>query len=118
MPPTRTPTRLAALGVAAAAASLALGGCGHLGANLARREVVVHFDPAAPQAQHDAARSACTGLPGASAEPRPTSTLPSVRAADVRFRVDSASDAQLAALYRCLARQPGVVGVDIPDASH
>lgn len=89
-------------------------GCGAYGATLAQREVVVRFALSATPAQHDAARRACSGLPNAAVEPAPRSTLRSVQLNDVRFRVDRASTADLARLYDCLRRQPGVVGVQIP----
>lgn len=89
-----------------------LGGCGKY---QAQREVVVTFRPDASQAQHDSARTACTGVVSRSTpEPKPTSTLASVRLNDVRFRVDSANDGELAALYECLRHQPGVLGVNLP----
>ena len=92
----------------------ALAGCGRLGQNITKREVVVHFGPDATSAQHLAARAACTGLPHASPEPLPGGTRLSQRLNDVRFRVDNASDRELLNLYTCLQKQPGVVGVDIP----
>jgi hypothetical protein len=104
------PATVASLLAVAVAGVIA--GCGKYGA---QREVVVTFKPGATQAQHDAARTACTGVVARSTpEPRPTSTLPSVRLNDVRFRVDAANDGELAKLYECLRQQPGVLGVDLP----
>lgn len=89
-----------------------IAGCGQYGV---QREVVVTFKPSATPAQHDAARAACTGVVTRSTPvPKPTSTLRSVQLADVRFRVDSANDAELAQLYDCLRRQPGVLGINLP----
>ena len=104
--------RLAALSLLLAASVGLLSGCGKY---TAQREVVVTFARGATQAQHDAARTACTGVIARSTPvPKPTSTLASVRLHDVRFRVDSANDGELAQLYDCLRRQPGVLGVDLP----
>lgn len=86
-------------------------GCGRYGA---QREVVVTFQPAATKAQHDAARRACLGIARTVAEPAPTSSLRSTQINDVRFRVDKANDGDLAKLYDCLRRQPGVIGIDLP----
>lgn len=110
-----TPRRLRPLlAVTLAAAALVTAGC----ANLGRREVVVVFGQDSTQAQHRAARAACSGLPNASPEPLPTSTrYVSERLSDVRFRVDKASDGQISDLYNCLRKQPGVVGVNIPDTT-
>jgi hypothetical protein len=101
---------LAACAVVAAGWSVA--GCGHLGANLRQREIVVRFAPDATPEQHRAVRAACDHVPGTTAEPLPTSTLASVRLSDVRFRVDDADDAQLAKLEACLSKFPFVAGVD------
>jgi hypothetical protein len=90
----------------------ALSGCN---AALSKREVVVHFTPSASAAQHAAARDACaTAAPDASPEPIVHNRFASTRVDDVRFRVDKADDHDLAQLYRCLARQPGVLGVSDP----
>ena len=105
--PVPRPARIAASGCALAA----LAGCGHLADNLAQREMVVKFAPGATAEQHRQVRAACDGVGGATAAPLPTSTLRSVRLNDVRFRVDGASDAQLARLQACLTRFPFVQGV-------
>ncbi len=91
-------------------------GCGRYADQLAAREVVVTFDAAASPDQHDAARTHCDDIPHVVAEPVPDSTLESSRRNDVRFRVDRANDADLARLYDCLRRQPGVQGVNIPSS--
>jgi hypothetical protein len=111
--PHRCPARTALL---AAGTALALGwgvaGCGHLGASLRQREIVVRFSPGATPEQHRAVRAACDHFAGTTAEPLPTSTLASVRLSDVRFRVDDATDAQLAKLEACLSKFPFVAGID------
>ena len=80
-----------------------------------KREVVVHFTSGATAAQHTAARAACTGAaPRTSPEPIVHNHFASSRIDDVRFRVDRASDNDLAKLYNCLGKQPGVLGVSDP----
>jgi hypothetical protein len=86
-------------------------GCGHLTDNLAQRELIVQFDVGATAEQHEQVRAACNGFAGTTLEPRPTSTLESVRLNDVRYRVDRADDAQLARIEACLSRFPFVRGV-------
>jgi hypothetical protein len=82
---------------------------------LSKREVVVHFTLDATPEQHRAAQVACTGVaPHTSPEPIVHSRYPSSRIADVRFRIDKANDHDLAQLYNCLGRQPGVLGVSDP----
>lgn len=105
-------TRLVAI---AALLPALLGGLVGCGKYTAQREVVVTFKPRATQAEHDAARAACTGVVARSTPvPKPTSTLRSVQLHDVRFRVDSANDGELAQLYECLRHQPGVLGINLP----
>ena len=84
-------------------------------ASLSKREVVVHFSSSATEAQHAAAREACaTATPKASPEPIVHNKYATTRIDDIRFRVDKADDHDLAQLYKCLSKQPGVVGVSDP----
>jgi hypothetical protein len=84
-------------------------------ASLSNREIVVQFTPTASATQHAAAREACaTAAPHASPEPIVHNNYASTRVNDVRFRVDKANDHDLAQLYACLSRQPGVLGVSDP----
>jgi hypothetical protein len=77
-----------------------------------QRELVVFFATNAPQSQHESALRACTGTaPHTSPEPIEPGTHRVSRTSDVRFRIDSANDHDLAALERCLQTQPGVIGV-------
>ncbi|MDQ1696942.1 MAG: hypothetical protein QOJ03_2295 [Frankiaceae bacterium] len=88
-----------------------------MGCNAAfgKREIVVHFTTEATSAQHRDALTACTGAaPHTSPEPIVHSKYASSRVADVRFRVDRANDHDLAQLYNCLGKQPGVLGVSDP----
>lgn len=95
----------------------AVTGCGAYGERLRQRELVVHFDPRATPAQHLAARDACTDIPHTSPEPLVPSSSPVSRFTDVRFRIDDASQRELARLTQCLSRQAGVRGVDIPETT-
>lgn len=100
-----------ALGLGAALVVL-LTGCN---ASLSKREIVVHFTSDATEAQHAAARTACANAaPHASPEPIVHNKFASTRIDDIRFRVDKANDHDLAQLYNCLGRQPGVIGVSDP----
>jgi hypothetical protein len=100
-----------ALGLSAALA-VGLTACNPV---LSKREVVVHFTVAATAEQHRSAQTACTGVaPHTQPEPIVHDKYASSRVADVRFRVDKASDHDLAQLYNCLGRQPGVLGVSDP----
>jgi len=89
-----------------------LAGCN---ASLSKREAVVHFTSSASEAQHVAAREACaTAAPHVSPEPIVHNKYATTRIDDVRFRIDKADDHDLAQLYNCLAKQPGVIGVSDP----
>jgi hypothetical protein len=80
-----------------------------------KREVVVQFTPSASPDEHRAALTACTGAaPHTSPEPIVHDKFPSTEINDVRFRVDKANDHDLAQLYKCLGKQPGVIGVSDP----
>jgi len=96
-------TRPLLLGVVGLLA-LALTGC-----NATKRELTVVFAAGATAAQHTAALKTCTGAaPHTTPEPQPTSTR--FPGSDVRFRIDSANDADISKLEACLAKQPGVQG--------
>lgn len=100
------PRRVTAL-LVAVLCMLVAAGC----KNAYRRDLTVIFAPTATPAQHAAALRACTGVaPHSSPEPIVHSSYASSRAYDVRFRIDHASDRDLAKLEACLGRQPGVVG--------
>src|SRR3954454_5836131 len=91
---------------------VAVAGCN---AALSKREVVVHFTPQATSVQHRDALDACADAsPHASPEPIVHDRYASSRGDDIRFRIDKANDSDLARLYNCLSRQPGVVGVSDP----
>ena len=100
-----------ALGLGAALLIL-LTGCN---ASLNKREIVVQFSSSASEAEHAATRDACaTATPKASPEPIVHNKYATTHIDDVRFRVDKANDHDLAQLYKCLAKQPGVIGVSDP----
>jgi len=100
---------------------LLLAGCGgKLTRGLSVQEVVVYFSPSATPAQHAEVLHECSGIPGTTPEPLPGPSAPlSSRVYDVRFRVDHASNQQLARLLSCLSshKSQGVGGYDIPDTS-
>ena len=84
-------------------------------ASLSKREIVVHFSSSATETQHAAARTACAAAaPHVSPEPIVHNSYATTRIDDIRFRVDKADDHDLAQLYNCLSRQPGVIGVSDP----
>ena len=86
---------------------------------LTKRELVVHFDPSATSEAHRAALDNCAhATTEATPEPFSTTGPISNQINNVRFRIDHADDRALAQLETCLSKQPGVVGVDIPDLTN
>ena len=103
----------------AAALALAAAGCSTFDATFGQREAVVQFRPQTPGAVMLKVRAACSHLPRASPEPLPTDHLAADLSNDVRYRVDNASDGDLARLQKCLQKYPSVVGIEFssPDGS-
>ena len=103
-----------------AALTTGLSGCKY-GAALGKREWVVIFKPGASQEQHKQVLAACSGIAHVDPEPMGTGTLVSERLSNVRFRVDKASDGDLAKLSICLGQDKFkaiVQSYDQPDTSH
>jgi hypothetical protein len=98
---------------AAAAAVLSLAGCAKFDAALGKQEAVVQFKTGTTTATRLKVRAGCSHIPEARAEALPTDHLASDNLYDVIYRVDDASNAQLARLEQCLQKYPSVLGVDI-----
>lgn len=88
-------------------------GCASFNAALGQREAVVQFRPHTPGSVRLQVRRACSHIPNAVPEALPTDHLASDMLNNVRFRVDHASDADLARLQQCLQKFPSVAGLEI-----
>lgn len=99
----------AVIGVAALAAS----GCAQFDAAMSKQEAVVTFLPGTSQATMRSVRAACAKVPGATPEAIPKDVNAANGVYDVRFRVDQASDADVARLSRCLSQFTSVRGVSL-----
>ena len=78
--------------------------------------MVVYFTPERPAVgPHGGAEGVRACRAERHPEPIVKSDLASDAVGDVRFRIDHADDKDIALLTECLNKQPGVVGVDIPD---
>jgi hypothetical protein len=108
---------MAAGAMAAAVLLPAAAGCTTFDAALGQREAVVHFTSGTSAATRLKVRAACSHIPGAKPEPLPTDHKASDLLYDVRYRVDHATDADLARLQVCLQRFPSVGGIDISGPS-
>jgi hypothetical protein len=108
--------RLRAAGSVIAAAAV-LVGCSRIDAALGQRQAVVTFTSNATLAQRLAVRSACAKTPNVTAQPLPSNTNAPYALEQVIYRIDHASDADVALLEKCLAKFPSVVGVNLTDSA-
>lgn len=106
--------RVAALTIAGSLlVAAALGGCAKFDAALGKQEMVVHFKDGTATATRLKVRAACSHIPQARPEALPTNHLASDNLYNVIYRVDNASNAQLARLESCLQKYPSVTGIDV-----
>ena len=109
--------RLTAAGTAVVVAAVALAGCSQFDAALGQRQAVVTFRPNTPVSQRLAVRSACGKLPEVTVPPVPSNLNSPYALQQLTFRVDHASDADIARLEKCLAKFPSVVGITLQDST-
>src|SRR5207302_11415517 len=108
--------RLTAAGVAvvaAAVAAVALAGCSQFDAALGQRQAVVTFRPNTPVSQRLAVRSACGKIPDVRAQPVPSNLDSPYALQQLIFRVDHATNADIAWLEACVARCPSLFGLTV-----
>jgi hypothetical protein len=109
---------MTAAGTAVAAAALAaLAGCSQFDAALGQRQAVVSFRPGTPLSQRLAVRSACARVPGVKAQPLPSDLNSPYALQRVTYRIDHATNADIARLETCLDKFPAVVGVTLQDST-
>ena len=90
-----------------------VGGCAKFDATFGKQEMVVNFKSGTTTATRLKVRAACSHIPEARPEALPTDHLASDNLYNVIYRVDNASNAQLARLESCLQKYPSVTGVDL-----
>ena len=78
---------------------------------------VVTFRPNTPVSQRLAVRSACGKVPDVRAQPVPSNLNSPYALQRLTFRVDHATNADIAQLEKCLARFPSVAGITLQDSS-
>jgi len=103
---------LPAAGIMLAVLAPAAAGCASFDRALGKQEAVVQFQAQTSNPARLKVRAACSHVPQAIPEPLPTDHLASDMTYDVRYRVDHASDGDLAKLQQCLQRFPSVVGIE------
>ena len=103
--------------VAVAVAAVALAGCSQFDAALGQRQAVVSFRQGTPLSQRLAVRSTCAKVPAVRAQPLPSDLNSPYALQQVTFRIDHATDADIARLETCLDKFPAVVGITLQDSS-
>jgi hypothetical protein len=111
--------RLTAAGTAvvAAVAVASLAGCSQFDTALGQREALVSFRPGTPLSQRLTVRSTCAKVPAVTAQRLPSDLNSPYALQQVTFRIDHATDADIARLETCLAKFPAVVGVTLQDST-
>jgi len=110
--------RMTAAGTTAAAVALAaLAGCSQFDAALGQRQAVVSFRPGTPLSQRLTVRSTCAKVPAVKAQPLPSDLNSPYALQQVTYRIDHATNADIARLETCLDKFPAVVGITLQDSS-
>ena len=109
--------RLAVAGTAAVAAVAVLAGCSQFNEALGQRQAIVSFRPDTPLSQRLTVRSTCAKVPAVTAQPLPSDLNSPYALQQLTFRIDHASNADIARLEKCLARFPAVAGVALQDST-
>jgi hypothetical protein len=102
-----------AAAAAVAAAAVTLSGCAKFDAAMSQQEAVVSFNNGTTQADMIKVRNACAKVPGATPEAIPPSVNGTTGMYDIRYRVDQASDADIAELSKCLSKFKSVQGISL-----
>jgi len=112
--PRRAGSRIFALGATAVLVGALASGCSGFSKAFGQREAIVIFREGTPKSVRLEVRAACSRVPRVIPEPLPTDHKLSDYLNDVRYRIDKATDAQLAELENCLNRFRSVKGVETP----
>ncbi len=99
------------------AAAAALAGCSQFDSALGQRQAVVSFTDSATLAQRMAVRTACAKPPNVVPQPLPSNMNTPYALAQVIYKINQASDADVAVLETCLSKFPAVQGISLQDSS-
>ena len=114
--PRRRSRLLLAAGTAAVAVA-ALAGCAQFDSALGQRQAVVTFTANATLAQRMAVRTACAKPPNVTPQPLPSNMNAPYALAQVVYKINQASDADVAVLETCLSKFHTVTGISLQDSS-
>jgi hypothetical protein len=95
----------------------ALTGCSRFDASLSQRQAIVTFHSGTPVAQRLTVRAACAKVPAVTAPPLPSDLKSPYALQPLVYRIDHATDADVAMLEKCLAKYPSVAGITLQDTS-
>lgn len=82
---------------------------------LGQRFAVVHFDGTVTVQQQERIQQACADPPVIRAEPVNEKLAKSGSQSGVRYRIDDATEGDIAALSKCLKGRKGVAGIELGD---
>jgi hypothetical protein len=108
--------RLTATGAAIAVVAV-LSGCAQFNAALGQREAVVSFRDGTPVSQKLVVRTTCAKVPAVTEQPLPPDLKSRYALQQLTYRIDKASDADVAQLEKCLGKFPAVTGINLQDSS-
>jgi hypothetical protein len=97
--------------------AVALAGCSQFNQALGQRKAVVSFRSGTPVSERLTVRSTCAKVHAVTAPPLPSDLSSPYALHQLIFRIDHASDADVARLETCLDKFPGVAGVTLQDSS-
>ncbi len=99
------------------AALLGVSGCSQFDKALGQQQALVSFKDGTPVSVRLHVRAACGKLPNVAAAPIPSGVPLSSAVAEVVYRVNNASNADIARLQECLAKYPSVQGMNLQDST-
>jgi hypothetical protein len=92
-------------------------GCSRFDAALGQRQAIVTFHSGTPVTQRLTVRAACANVPAVTPPPLPSDLKSPYALQPLIYRIDHATDADVAMLEKCLAKYPSVAGITLQDSS-
>lgn len=103
--------------VAGLALAMLVAGCSRFNASLSQRQAIVTFHSGSSVTQRLTVRAACAKVPAVTAPPLPADLRSPYALQPLIYRIDRATDAQVAMLEKCLSKYPSVAGITLQDSS-
>jgi|SRR5216683_4327562 hypothetical protein len=96
--------------------TVSLVGCSQFNAALGQRQAIVSFKSGTSSSVRLQVRAACAKVPATTPAPLPSDSASPYALQQVTYRIDKASDADVARLQECLGKFPSVSGVILQDS--